>query len=67
MLLARTGTVLGAVVAATATLVAIASIWLVLVDPVTVADAVTKGGSQAFFEAVAGAIVEALKQVVRWL
>lgn len=67
MMLARTLTASGAVVAAAALLMAIASIWLVLANPVTVADAVTDRGFQAFAQAVAEVIVEAVKYVVRWL
>ncbi len=66
-MLARTVTALGAVVAAAALLMAIASIWLVLADPVGVADAVAGRGGQAFIEALANVIVQALERVVRWL
>jgi len=66
-MLARTLTALGAVTVAAALLMAIASVWLVLADPVTVADAVTDGGNRAVVEALAQVIVEALERVVRWL
>jgi len=66
-MLARTVTALGAVTAAAALLMAIALIWLVLGDPVGVADAVTDRGGRAFVEALTAVIVEALEQVVRWL
>jgi len=66
-MLARTVTALGAVMAAAALLMAIASIWLVLADPLAVADAVGGRGGQAFVEALAEVIVQALERVVRWL
>ena len=66
-MLARMVTALGAVVAAAALLMAITSIWLVLTDPVTVASVVGGRGGQAFVEALAEAIVQALQQVIRWL
>jgi len=66
-MLARTLTALGAVTVAAALLMAIASVWLVLADPVTVADAVTDRGNRAVVEALAQVIVEALERVVRWL
>src|SRR5512136_2637690 len=66
-MLVRTLTTLGAVIAAAALLTSIASVWLVLADPVGVAQTVDSGGVQAFVEALAGAIAEAVGAVVRWL
>ncbi len=66
-MLVRTLATLGAVIAAAALLMAIALIWLLLVDPVTAAHAVGSRGVEAFVEALAGVIAEALEQVIRWL
>ncbi len=66
-MLARTVTASGAVVAAAALLTAAASIWLVLANPVGVADAVAGRGSQGLAEAVGKAIVEVLEYLVHWL
>ena len=66
-MLVRTLTTVGAVIAVAALVLAIASIWLVLADPVAVANTVSSQGVQAFVEALAEAIGEALKQVARWL
>jgi hypothetical protein len=66
-MLVRTLATLGAVVAAAALLTAAASIWLVLTNPVAVANTIGSGGVRAFAEALAELIGEALKQVVRWL
>ncbi len=66
-MLARTVTVLGAAIAAAALLMVIASIRLVLEDPVAVADAVGGRGGQALVHAVAQMIIQALRGVVRWL
>jgi hypothetical protein len=66
-MLARIVTALGAAIAAAALLMAIASIWLVLADPVAVAHTVGGRGVQAFVEALAEAIVETLESVIRWL
>lgn len=66
-MLVRTLTTVGAVIAVAALVLAIASIWLVLADPVAVANTVSSQGVPAFVEALAEAIGEALKQVARWL
>ena len=66
-MLARAVTALGAVIAAAALLIAVGLIWLVLADPVAVANAVGGRGIPALVEELAEAIVEALEQVVRWL
>ncbi len=66
-MLARTVTTLGAVIAATALLMAIALIRLVLTDPIAVADAVGTRGDQAFVGVLAELIVRSLEQVIRWL
>jgi ABC-type uncharacterized transport system auxiliary subunit len=66
-MLVRTLTTVGAVIAVAALVLAIASIWLVLADPVAVANTVSTHGFQAFVEALTQAIADALKQVARWL
>ena len=66
-MLARAAATLGAVIASTALLMAIASIWLLLADPVTVAQTVGDRGVPALVEALWQATLEALVQVVRWL
>jgi len=66
-MLARTVTALGVVMAAAALLTAIASIWLMLADPVALAHAIGGGGRQTLVGALAAVIVEALERVVRWL
>jgi len=66
-MLARTVTLLGGAIAAAALLMAVASIRLVLEDPVAVADAVSGRGGQAVVQALAKMIIQALQGVVRWL
>lgn len=66
-MLVRTLSTLGAVIAATALLTSVVSIWLVLADPVGVAQTVHSGGVQAFVQALAEAIAQAVGTVVRWL
>jgi hypothetical protein len=66
-MLTRAVTALGAGIAAAALLTAVALIWLVLADPVAVANAVGGRGIPAFVQELAEAIVVALEQVVRWL
>jgi len=66
-MLVRTLSTMGAILAAAALVMAIASVWLVLADPVAVANTVSDRGVQAFVEVLAEAIGDALRQVARWL
>jgi hypothetical protein len=66
-MLVRTLSTMGAILAAAALVMAIASVWLVLADPVAVANTVSSRGVQAFVESLAEVIGEALRQVARWL
>jgi len=66
-MLVRTLSTVGAILAAAALVLAIASVWLVLADPVAVANTVSSRGVQAFVEALAEVIGEALRHVARWL
>jgi len=58
---------LSAVVAAVAAMFAAALIWLVLSDPVTVADAVETGEIAPLFQAVAAVIYQALLTLLDYL
>ena len=61
---ARTCTALGAALAVAALLAAIGTTWLVMTDPVSLAYAVSEGGTQALIEAVAELIIQAVEQVI---
>jgi len=64
---ARVSLSLVGVVAAGATVLAVATIWLLLTDPVTVADAVTQGEVTPLVRQLASAIYETLKGLLRYL
>jgi len=66
-MLVRTLSTMGAILAAAALVMAIASVWLVLADPVAVANTVSDRGVQAFVEALAEVIGDTLRQVAHWL
>jgi len=66
-MLARTVATLSAVIASAALLMATVSVWLLLADPVTVAQSVGDRGVNALVEALWQTTLEALGQVVRWL
>jgi len=66
-MLVRALSTMGAILAAAALVMAVASVWLVLADPVAVANSVSDRGVQAFVEALAEVIGDALRQVARWL
>jgi len=64
---ARVSLSLVGVVAAFATVLAVATIWLLLTDPVTVADAVTQGEVTPLVRELASFIYESLKGLLRYL
>jgi hypothetical protein len=65
--LARASISLFGVVAVVAATVSAATIWLMLTDPVTVADAVNSGEVTPLVRALAGAVYEAMKGIFRYL
>ena len=67
MSLARISISLFGVVALVAATLAGATIWLILTDPVTVADAVNEGNVSPLVRALAGAVYDALKGILRYL
>jgi multidrug resistance efflux pump len=67
MSLARVSISLFGVVAVAAAAIAGATIWLMLTDPVTVADAVNEGNVSPLVKALAGALYDALKGILRYL
>jgi multidrug resistance efflux pump len=67
MSLARVSISLFGVVAVVAAAVAGATIWLMLTDPVTVADAVNEGEVSPLVRALAGVLYDALKGILRYL
>jgi hypothetical protein len=67
MSLARLSLSLAAVVGLIATALAAATIWLLVTQPVTVADAVATGEVSPIMKALAGALYEALAGIVKYL
>jgi hypothetical protein len=67
MSLARVSISLFGVVAVLAAALAGATIWLLLTDPVTVADAVNEGNVSPLVRALAGALYDAVKGLLRYL
>ena len=67
MSLARTVLSLAGVVAAVATTLAIATLWLLLTEPVTVADAVATGDVSPLMSALAGVIANAVRGLLDYL
>ncbi len=67
MSLARTSLSLAGVVLAIATTLAVATLWLLLTEPVTVADAVARGDVSPLVSALAGAIVSAVRGLLDYL
>jgi hypothetical protein len=65
--LARASISLFGVVAVVAATVSAATIWLMLTDPVTVADAVNTGEVTPLVRALAGAVYDAMKGILRYL
>ncbi|HXG54633.1 MAG TPA: hypothetical protein VNJ03_04580 [Vicinamibacterales bacterium] len=67
MSFARLSLSLAAVIGVVATALAGATIWLLITQPVTVADAVASGEVSPVMRALAGALYEALQGVVKYL
>lgn len=47
--------------------VTVAAVWLLLTDPVTVADAVSDGEVTPFVQALAGVLIDALRGLLQYL
>jgi hypothetical protein len=67
MSLARLSLSLAAVIGIVASALAGATIWLLITQPVTVADAVAKGEVSPLMRAIAGALYNALSGVAKYL
>ena len=67
MSLARAGFGLAGVIAALAATLAMATLWLLLTDPVTVADAVAQGDMAPLVSMLAGALATALRGLLSYL
>lgn len=67
MSLARLSLSLAAVIGLIATALAAATIWLLVTQPVTVADAVATGEVSPLMRALGAALYDALAGVVKWL
>jgi hypothetical protein len=67
MSIARTTLSLAGVVVAVATTLAIATLWLLLTEPVTVADAVAKGDVSPLMTALAGVLANAVRGLLDYL
>lgn len=67
MSFARLSLSLAGVVGLVATALAAATVWLLLTQPVTVADAVATGEVSPIVRALAGALYEALAGIVKYL
>jgi multidrug resistance efflux pump len=67
MSLARTTLSLAGVVIALATTLAVATLWLLLTQPVTVADAVARGDVSPIMSALAGVLGSAIRGLLDYL
>jgi hypothetical protein len=67
MSIAKTTLSLAGVVVALATTLAVATLWLLLTEPVTVADAVAKGDVSPLMSALAGVLVNAVRGLLDYL
>ena len=67
MSLARTTLSLAGVVVALATTLAVATLWLLLTEPVTVADAVARGDVSPIMSALAGILGNAIRGLLDYL
>ena len=67
MSLARTSLSLAGVVVALVTTLAVATLWLLLTEPVTVADAVARGDVSPLMTALAGVLANAVRGLLDYL
>ena len=67
MSFARLSLSLAAVIGLIATVLAAAAVWLLMTQPVAVADAVASGEVSPVMRALAGALYEALAGIVKYL
>ena len=67
MSLARTTLSLAGVVIAVGTALAVATLWLLLTEPVTVADAVARGDVSPLMSALAGVLANAVRGLLDYL
>lgn len=67
MSIARAALSLAGIVAAVATTLAIATLWLLLTEPVTVADAVARGDVSPIMSALAGVLANAVRGLLDYL
>jgi multidrug resistance efflux pump len=67
MRFARVGVSLFATIAVVAVILAGATIWLLLTDPVTMADAVNQGEISPLVSELAGVILNALRGLLKYL
>ena len=67
MSIARLSLSLAAMIGVIATALAAATIWLLVTQPVTVADAVASGEVSPVLKAIAGALYDALAGIVKYL
>ena len=67
MSIARLSLSLAAVIGVIATTLAAATIWLLVTQPVTMADAVATGEVSPVMKAIAGALYDALAGIVKYL
>lgn len=67
MSIARLSLSLAAMIGVIATALAAATIWLLVTQPVTVADAVASGEVSPVMKAIAGALYDALAGIVKYL
>jgi len=67
MSLARATLSLAGVIAAVTLTLAMATAWLLLTEPVTVADAVARGDMSALVSALAGVLADAVRGLLKYL
>jgi multidrug resistance efflux pump len=67
MSLAKTSLSLAGVLVAVATTLALATVWLLLTEPVTVADAVARGDVSPLMTALAGVLLDAVRGLLDYL
>jgi hypothetical protein len=65
--LVRAGLSLAGIIVAVAVTLAVATLWLLLTDPVTVADAVATGDVAPFVSAIAEVIATAVRGILSYL